>query len=502
MKSNLLLFFSFLFAFSIEAQNTNIFFSADPNEVRFIKESKTVDLNQQAFLRSSEAWQSFKSAHAGWNVRFNESSAMPHRAFGSPIQLSASSQVDAAEQFIQNELAPFGIDQLDLNFAGQTTNSKHAWINYQQKHEGLDVLWSRLTVKVTPYYEIIMFGADIFTDIELSTIPGIDHAEALEAAKEGLNNITAESIEQDLAILPIEVNGDYTFHLVYQAEVSIMDAFQVPGRYFTIVDAQSGEVLYRQNQVHSCGPECDHDIADNLAVNVQITGTGFLEDASQPEEVLNMPNIEVEIDGMTYNADELGNLVTSETGPIDASIRLEGLWSRIVNNISNDTPNFDITLMEGDNEVSVDNDANINEISAYHSVNVIHDYMKSQLPTFTGMDIQLTTNVDINEQTCNAFYDGSSINFYVDLNNGTCVSLAKIADVVYHEYGHGINNTFYINLGSNFQNGGMNEGYADVWAFAPNEDPVLGNGLNPNNANEFVRRYDEDPKVYPEDLVG
>ena len=52
------------------------------------------------------------------------------------------------------------------------------------------------------------------------------------------------------------------------------------------------------------------------------------------------------------------------------------------------------------------------------------------------------------------------------------------------------------------QNGALNEGYADIWAISLTQSPVLGIGFYQNNPNGFVRRYDQNRKVYPQDLVG
>ena len=76
----------------------------------------------------------------------------------------------------------------------------------------------------------------------------------------------------------------------------------------------------------------------------------------------------------------------------------------------------------------------------------------------------METNVD-EQGSCNAYFDGSSINFYAE--GGGCHATAKIVDVVYHEYGHAINSSRY---GSGMWNGGLNEGYADVWAITFNSN--------------------------------
>ena len=47
----------------------------------------------------------------------------------------------------------------------------------------------------------------------------------------------------------------------------------------------------------------------------------------------------------------------------------------------------------------------------------------------------------------------------------------------------------------------MNEGYADLWAMSLGDIAEIGKGFYTDN-NDGIRRYDIDPKVYPEDLVG
>jgi hypothetical protein len=124
--------------------------------------------------------------------------------------------------------------------------------------------------------------------------------------------------------------------------------------------------------------------------------------------------------------------------------------------------------------------------------------MKSLMPDFSDLDWSLPTNIDVAGE-CNAFYDGQSVNFY-DLGGG-CNPTSLIADVVWHEYGHGINDYFYSSLGANFNNGAMGEGYADLWAMSLGDIAEIGKGFYTDNENG-IRVYDEDPKVYPEDLVG
>ena len=51
-------------------------------------------------------------------------------------------------------------------------------------------------------------------------------------------------------------------------------------------------------------------------------------------------------------------------------------------------------------------------------------------------------------------------------------------------------------------NGALNEGYADIWAVSLTQNPVLGYGWDLIDPNVYVRRYDQNRKIYPQDLVG
>src|SRR5690606_35935622 len=83
-----------------------------------------------------------------------------------------------------------------------------------------------------------------------------------------------------------------------------------------------------------------------------------------------------------------------------------------------------------------------------------------------------------------------------------CPSFAEIYDIIYHEYGHGINASFYSDMGKGRMfNGALNEGHADVWGMSITKDKVLGKGAM-GGTTSSIRRYDGAPKVYPQDIKG
>ncbi|HMT30584.1 MAG TPA: PKD domain-containing protein, partial [Bacteroidia bacterium] len=154
----------------------------------------------------------------------------------------------------------------------------------------------------------------------------------------------------------------------------------------------------------------------------------------------------------------------------------------------------------GVNNINIDSSNNdIKQRTTYNAINSIHEYMKTKYPLFTGLDFPMSANIDVAGQ-CNAFYNGSSVNFF-DVGGG-CNPSSLVVDVCYHEYGHAINDKFYQSVGSNFGNGAMNEGYADLWALGITTSPILGIGFYDSNPLGYLRRYDINKKVYPQNLVG
>lgn len=482
---------------SVFASGGGIAFNSDKSEVRYIRNTKRLpDAAYQAELRERPNWQNFLQQNGTWYVIFNEENARPHRAFGSPVQSFGANPHARALNFINTKLNEFNLPMSELQFTSVSSSAYYDYVNFSQVYQGLPVLNSRLVVKMTHSGSVVMFGADVFSDISIPVTPGLSENAALSAAQTGIDadaTITSAAIT-GLKVLPVPGNKENIYKLVYEAMVQAVNEHGIPCKYYTLVDANDGKVLYRQNKVK----HFDHKQSAVLAnTDVTVEGTVYPTNPYDPSAVVPLRNLHIGVNSGVSYTDSAGYLGLPNTSSTTATIMLKGLWSEV--RTGNTVPSFTATLIPGTNTLTFDNNANIRERSAYYHVNIVHDYMKTKFPAFTDMDNALPTNVDVSG-TCNAFYDGSSINFYTA--GGGCNSLAQVGDVVYHEYGHGINDKFYQDQGGSFDNGAMGEGYADIWALGITGSPVLGIGFDDTDPNVFVRRYDVDRKVYPQDLVG
>ncbi|MCC6384620.1 MAG: T9SS type A sorting domain-containing protein [Bacteroidia bacterium] len=471
--------------------------ATDPYKKIFITNTKwQADAQIQTELKNSASWQHFVRSHGNWKVLFNEHNGLPLIASGKPVQgLFSNQPEEIATSFLTNELAAFDIPRNELVLRSVIPNKKLYYVHYKQVHQGLEVIGSKVRISMSKDGRINSFSLDVRNQITLNLIPSINSIQAEAAAAAGMHYVILQSkSETALKILPVPAGRNYLYHLVYEVFVDAQDDQGFPVRYYTLVDAHNSEVLYRQNRIHQVSSKKS---TANMDLNME--GTVYPTNPYNPSAIKPLQHLKVVVGGTTYYTDTTGYLGLTNTTPAIATISLSGRWANVKTGLN--VPTFTTTLNPGQNTVTFDNDANIKELTAYWSVQQIHDYYKSIAagsPAENALDFMIQVKIDVSGN-CNAFYDGG-LNFYAA--GGGCNATSLIPDVVYHEYGHGINYDVYDVYSGSWDNSAMGEGYGDLWANAITEDPVLGIGFFQNDPNGYVRRYDINPKVYPQDLMG
>ncbi|MFN3940572.1 MAG: hypothetical protein ACK4IY_08280, partial [Chitinophagales bacterium] len=439
MKKIYIFFSAILWMVNIQAQSVQLV--KDPYVKTFISNNqKCSDYHLQSDLRKQDNWQQFVSDNGKWNVTFNELNGKPFRAFGRGIITEGATIEERAQHFFQNALKDFAPEYNSYVLTGIST-SKYHYIHYKQQYEGLDVLFSSAQLRMTKEdYRVIMFGLETYNDISVNTVPALNASAAAEmAAADFIIAIAGTEVDDQLAILPVPApdGGGYVYHLVYSVLVNTIDSENIPGKYFTLVDAHSGEVLYRINEVKSC---MQYMLDATTEIQASITDNPLVDQVTR-----GLPYIRVTIDGVHYYADANGIIslpdLTEET---IGSISLRGRYAQVFDSSEgDDMESIAVTLYPGDNLISFDSEsgAKATEVSAYYHQNIIHDHMKNLYPGFSSMDVTKSIYVDRTDGVCNAFYDGSNTNFYAA--GSGCLASALFNDVVYHEYGHGINHNLY-----------------------------------------------------------
>lgn len=452
------------------------------------KETRIDNPSQQAQLRQSASWQAFETKHGHWYAEFNVLTSKPMRAAGKGIQLLPTGDLAAKSlHFIQTELADYKFPINDLRFHKINSNDRYSVVNFKQQYKGLEILNSSVALHVATGEKVSAFTANVFDAFELNTVASITPNAIETFATNGLSGtIHTVIVSPDLKVLPIPTKVGYEFKLVY--EVSVKGKADFPFEYRTLLDAHTGQLYTRQNRV------CSHSSAASYEVKGDVK-----DNASQPTQSYALPNMRVRIAGTDYFTDANGVLEYDGALPVSATVFLQGPFCRtLIGEVGNTVPSYEVTIEESVSEIVLPASADLSAVSAFYHVNVVHDFMRAELEeNFDDIDFPIVTRVEI-EGSCNAYYDGS-LNF---LQQGTCWPSAQMGDIVYHEYGHGINYDYYNYLGGYFDNGSVGEGYADVWGLAITGNPILAQGFTIGSTNSSIRRYDQNPKRYPEDLTG
>lgn len=440
----------------------------------------------QSMLRDQAPWQSFIQTHSNWKVLFDERTGMPHRAFGAPIQMNGLTPEAMAISFAQNNLEGYNVPYNELRFLNVTESNGYKHVLFEQEHDGLLVKDARADFKITHDGRLVLFGLDLHKNIDLSTNPELSESALINSATNGMSHVVGVDVK-GYFILPVPNGGKYDYKKILEIDIHTEED-KIPGRFQTYVDVIDGTVYYRVNRIHSAGTG-----VLNVRSDVR-TGRVF-----DPETDTPLPRLDAIIDGNLETTDADGDIDISITTPVSATFFLKGDWVDVRDN--GITPTFVTTLDASSDTINLTSAFSVEGRAAYYHTDLIHNHMKQYLPNFSSLDVPLPCNIEITPHDCNAFYNISSINFYI--GSGTCYSLAQLKSVVYHEYGHGINGRFYSSQGLfDMGSGGMNEGYADVWAFTITDDPILAPGTNPNDTTSSIRRYDQGPKIYPQDLIG
>lgn len=107
----------------------------------------------------------------------------------------------------------------------------------------------------------------------------------------------------------------------------------------------------------------------------------------------------------------------------------------------------------------------------FYMVNRAKEIGRGWLPSNTWLNGSLTVNVNLN-QTCNAYWNGSTINFF--RSGGGCANTGELPGVSLHEWGHGLDSND--GNGSSADNG-TGETYGDFSAALFTHNSCIGNGF-------------------------
>ncbi len=234
------------------------------------------------------------------------------------------------------------------------------------------------------------------------------------------------------------------------------------------VDAATGAVLHSESLIHAL------DVEGNLSG--WATPGVDPDTAGNPPAILVMPGVWIDIVGGNQGLTDLsGNYVIQHGGNEEVTVRSEMYGPSLTLGVHDEsgpeilleqstTPPGPADFLHND----VRTEADTAEVNVMLHTSTVQSFVRNVNPSYPQLDRPFEAFVNV-AQSCNAFYNGSSITFYHA--QGSCPNMAY-SSVIYHEYGHKL-----VADGAFGPSGDYHEGFADVTSQIISDDPITGRGF-------------------------
>ena len=416
----------------------------------------------------------------GWEFIWNLNNT-PHRIIGNSIPHSFNIEDPieteyAARSFINQNLSIFNVQEQNLDLWVNEKIGNIRYVIFNQVYHNIPVWNGRIDLRYQTNGDLVMIGNDAFPLINIDIKPKFSDKDALAIAQEHVNfdlGLDDEVIDNPELFIWVEKALEPIYHLAWVIEVFVHSTDptdHVPvHRWKIFVDAHTGDILDKFDQVRMA------------SIDGYVTGSV----KDQPygiSQSRGLQHVKVDVAGVgTTYTDENGyySIDIGNTSR-EVTVKLEGSYLNI-NNSNGGDASITRTISPGTSEDF--SFASINSISGerdtYYHANLIHDHVKSIDGSFTGADYVMPAAVNIGSEDsywpCNAYWDYTGINLFSE--GGGCAATDQMADVIYHEYGHGLQQFIYDPYSPPYNSSGLSEGCSDYWGMTLMNSPCLGNGF-------------------------
>ncbi len=430
---------------------------------------------------AAAAWAAFTRQHGTvWSALWDQDTGVPLRVLGEGIAVPGATGVDAkalaaARQLVDAHralLAP-GAGSADLVPGGNDLTDGLRSVGFLQYHRGMRVLGGTVSVRIKKDRAIVL-ASTAFPHVDAPRVADpIDDASAQARATADLGALgapgaVASAVGEPVVLPIVEPRAAPRYATVRTVQV---DSESPRGRWDVYVDAASGAIVGRL-QTLSFG-------SATVQMNVPVRWWGA-DRRDYPAY-----GASVTIAGSAATADPATGAVTwaGATAP-SVVVRASGPLINVDNSAGSDA-SWSTTLTDGGLATWM---AGSSEFTDAQASTFIHIQRVKQWArtvsniAWIGQSMNATVNIN---DTCNAFSDGTNISFF--RAGGGCGNTARIADIVYHEFGHSLHNHSLIS-GVGSWDGALSEGLSDFVAATITGDPAMAPGFF--NSAEPMRHCD------------
>jgi subtilisin-like proprotein convertase family protein len=358
---------------------------------------------------------------------------------GSALPVSKAAPRDIAAGFLAAHATELGITpehlERDLTLASEKASPSGTHFRWNQQVDGVPVYRSEIVVKVSPRGQVSSVQNNLAGELAVPTTPALSQKQAVQA---GLATVrpTGRALGEygaELAIVPLE-GGARLAWLVSVPNEQPMGDWQV------FVDARSGEVfgvVDRMVYADGTGQVFDPDPMSKM-------GDSSYVDNNDADTAVPFPG--------AYDIRTLPGLTLTS-----GTYSLDGPYARLIDNESPTTA--PVTATHPDSFRYQRSPSGFEDVNCYFQLDHSERYIQS-----LGF-----TNVNNRVQEVDSHgLSGDDNSHYVPSTKRLAfgeggVDDAEDADVIWHEYGHSIQDNIQPGWGGG-QEGAMGEGFGDYWA--------------------------------------
>jgi hypothetical protein len=387
-------------------------------------------------------------------------------------------------KFVTDNQAALGVSAQQLGEPKVTQIAEHLWnIHIPQTVNGVAVRHAKLAAVIN-HGNLVLLGTESWANVDRAMKPVVSAQEAVAFGGDyaGLYESPNGLWKQpELEILPMtapDTQAGQTFignfGKGYEHRMVWTYGFQRKGedeRWKVSVDAETGEVLAMEDDNHYFDAKIKGGIYPTT--NVGICNSNEQCGTMQPESP--MPWTNTGLPAPNNFTDGAGIYDYSGTGSVTTT--LDGKYVKITDScgvptFTSATGTLEMGGLNNDHDCTSGGQGAGNTAAArscFYETNKLAEQARGWLPSNTWLTQKLTANVNLNS-TCNAFWDGSTVNFYK--SGGGCRNTGEIGAVFDHEWGHGIDD-----FDSNGTLSSSSEGYADIAAIYRLQTSCVGYGF-------------------------
>ena len=419
-----------------------------------------------AGLKAAEAWRRFVKETGGsqWQALVNPKTGVPQRIYGQGLPAVGSVANEAtAEAFARAflarhiELLAPGAAVEDFVLASNHLSGGIRSVGFFQHADGLRVLTGQVSFR---------FKNDRLFVIASEAQPNV----AIEAPARSLDAEVAQKLARDHVLAeedevssvglgavegPFVLPVDGGHRVVTKVVVSSAKPMR---RWDVFLDARDGAPVHREQTL--------------MFESATVKYNAPLRGPSGERRDWAATMADVDVSGDAWSATDEGLVEWVNADSVDLLMSIVSDRVRIHTEVGEPATKLFEGVVDGDELVwnAADDELVDAQLNTFIHLNVARNYAKMLAPDLRWLNQQVEALVNIDDE-CNAVSDGTHVYFFQ--SSRTCENTGRIADVVYHEFGHSLHNHAVI-PGVGAFDGSLSEGVSDYLASTITGDPGMG----------------------------